>query len=153
MTSMTPTLDVLRQQAARNPEIAQVVTWTEQVEMCAQRDSPDKIIRVLLAMDIVSPNRCNCTEEEKRGWRHQHHRLFNRVMREALGKSLGAVRRILRKDATEGPELHKDIPRLGEFADKDYEQELVDLFLADDPSEEWVGRIVPHSDIELMAAA
>ncbi len=111
----------------------QQATWAE-VHLCQLRD-----------MMVDVPDSCDCDlPYEQNHWKHRNHQTYNRVVRELLDghKARLAIRRAARKDV-EGPDM--TVPGVeytqpyGQYIRKNHGRALLDHFLCDTPSPEWVG--------------
>ena len=148
--SRSMTLVVLRvcAKASSDKSFHETISWLERFETRLQRATWAEVhLQHLCCMMVEIPGSCDCDlPYEQNHWKHCNHQTYNRVVRELLDghKARLAIRRVVRKDV-EGPDM--TVPGVeytqpfGQYIRKDHGRALLDHFLCDTPSPEWVGNI------------
>lgn len=146
--SRSPTLVNLKRlaKASNDKTLIEAISWLVQFETRLQQATWAEVhLQNLCCMMVEVPGNCDCDLPfEQNHWKHRNHQTYNRVVRELLDghKARLAIRRLVKKDVT-GPDM--TIPGVeyshpfGHYIRKDYGQQLLDHFLCDVPSPEWVG--------------
>lgn len=146
--SRSSTLVTLKQLAASGDDetLIEAISWLERFETRLQQATWAEVhLNHLCCMMVETAENCECDlPYEQHHWKHRNHQLYNRVVRELLDayKARLAIRRLVRKDIT-GPDMTVSgveySQPFGKYIRKDYGRALLDHFLCDMPSSEWVG--------------